>query len=127
AMFWTSEQGYHPHPIAYGVKAFGLASRGAYVDATVKSEKNLSLTAYAVKAEDGALYVTVINKEYGDAPQDAAVTLSPGNDYKKAQSMVLCAPSNDVTLKENITLGGSGIGDDAVFSGKWSDVPVSGS
>src|SRR5439155_12039019 len=101
-----------PHPIAYGIKTFSLASRGRYVGATVKSQEDLSLTAYAVKGDDSALYVTVINKEYGDSAQDAAVTISPGEGYAHAQSMMLCAPQNDVSVKEGVTLGGGQIHDD---------------
>jgi hypothetical protein len=126
AVFFTSDGGYHAHPIAYGIKTFNLASRGKYIGATVKSEPSLSLSAYAVQGDDHALYVTLINKDYGDTAQEAAIKLSPGDGYANAQSMMLCAPGNDVSVKEGITIGGSTIRDDAGFDGKWTDLPVAG-
>jgi hypothetical protein len=124
AVFWTSDKGYHSHPIAYGVKAFDLSSRGSYVDAKIKAEAELSLSAYAVKGDDHALYVTVINKEYGDTARDAAVTIAPGEGFSSAKTMMLTAPKNDVAVKEGMTLGGGEIRDDATFDGKWIDAAI---
>ena len=50
AVFWTSDSGYHPHPLAYGMKMFDLASRGQAVHAAIKSDEALSFAAYAVLA-----------------------------------------------------------------------------
>jgi hypothetical protein len=126
AVFWTSEKGYHPHPLAYGMKTFNLSSRGTYVGATVKSDTNVDLTAYAVEGEDHAICITLINKECGDGARDATVALASDKKFANVQSMSLCAPGNDLSIKEGITLGGSEIRDDATFDGKWSDLPTAG-
>ena len=55
------------------------------------------------------------------------MTLSPGEGYGNAQSMMLCAPGNDVSVKEGITIGGGQFAMTLGFDGKWNDLPVSGS
>jgi len=121
ASFTTSEKGYHPRAIAYGLKAFDLGGHGTFVHADVKPSDSVNVTAYAVAGKDGALWVTVINKELEKA---ATVTVSPGAGYSKAQMMLLEAPKDDTSVKEGILVGDGSIDDAARFDGKWSEIPV---
>jgi hypothetical protein len=125
AVFWTSDKGYHAHPLAYGIKAFGLGSRGTYVDTSIKSDEALNLTAYAVRGDDNALYVTLINKECGDGARTASVKFELPQAFEKAEWMLLGAPRNDLSGKEHITLGDGEIRDDGGFDGKWTTMQLS--
>jgi len=124
AMFWSTKDGYHPHAIAYGVKAFALTS-GSYQHVTVKSQDEINLGAYAVRDGD-TLFITVINKENSDTVRDAMCSINAGETFAKAQSMLLTAPDGNLAVKEGVTLGGGTIHDDATFDGKWADGQING-
>ena len=126
AVFWTSDDGYHVHPIGYGMKAFDIASHGTLIDAAIKSEGSPDITAYAMRADDGAIFVTLINKEVGEHASSANVTIAGVQEVKSAESMSLLAPQNDIAAMNGITLGGASIGDDGAFAGKWDHVDLDG-
>jgi hypothetical protein len=124
----STADGYRAHPVAYGIKAFGLGgSRGTFVTAKVKADDALNLTAYAVKGEDdhhgAAIYLTLINKTIDANARDATVTVRLDAAPTGVRAMSLLAPGADPSAKDGATLGGGIIDERGRFTGKWSDRP----
>ncbi|HTQ30287.1 MAG TPA: glycosyl hydrolase family 79 C-terminal domain-containing protein [Opitutaceae bacterium] len=125
AVFLTSPAGYAVHPLGYAMKAFALGSRGRLVPADLTANKDqLNLTAYGVLAADGALCVTLINKEHGAGARDAAVTLAPDSRHVRGRILLLTAPGGDVAAKTGLRLGGAPIRDDGSWDGVWTPLPA---
>lgn len=121
AVFWSAPDGYDVHPLGYALKAFNLGSHGRLTPVRITANADgLNLTAYATLASDRSLCVTLINKEHGAGARAAAVTLSLGAGYGRAQVMFLTAPRGEVAAKSGVRLGGAPIGDDAAWQGTWS-------
>jgi hypothetical protein len=122
ATYWTSPTGYNVHPIGYAIKAFDLGSHGRITPVTVSPSDAVNLTAYAVSSDQGGLFVTIINKEHGAAAQSAAITLAPGSNYQHGQTQTLTSSNGDVADTTGMLLGGSSIGDDASWNGRWTPI-----
>lgn len=105
----------HINPKAYGLKAFDLGSHGNIVPVAISNPKKINLTAYAVRSREG-LFVTVINKGYGFFARKAKVTIVPDADSKKIEVIFL---TGKVSAKTGMKLGGSAIGNDGSWNGKW--------
>ena len=87
-------------PLYYGMLAFSLASRGERLKLTLDNS-GLNITAYAVHADDGDIWLTLVNKE---ATADAQVrVVCPG--IAKTNVIRLTAPS--LSSKDGVRLGGS--------------------
>jgi hypothetical protein len=124
ASFWTSPNGYHVHPLGYGIKAFDLGGHGTVVDTRLKNPANVNLTAYGVLGRDNACLVTLINKEHGDGSRDALVTLQPQRSVNKAERIVLAVASGDVAATSGVTVSSAAISDDGTWAGKWETIPM---
>jgi uncharacterized protein (TIGR03437 family) len=96
-------------PLYYALLMFRAAGRGRLVPLSV-STNGVNLTAYGALGDDGALRLTVINK---DMTEDAAVSIAPGAGYATALAMRLAAPAVDSTT--GVTLGGASVQAD----GSW--------
>lgn len=118
--YHSISNGYRVRPLGYAIKAFDLGGRGRAVLTDILSGTGANLSTYGALAEDGTLYVTLINKEHGPGAKDATVALFGGNGYASCQTMQLTAPDGDVAAKSGITLGGAEIKPDASWSGKWT-------
>jgi hypothetical protein len=123
AAFWSSPAGYHVHPLGYAMKAFDLGCHGAMVPVKVASADGLNMTAYAVLDDDKHLYLTLINKENGEHPRDAGITLFI-NGYEPVESITLAASDNDLASTDTETLGNGRIADDGGWTGTWT--PMAG-
>lgn len=123
ASYLTSPGGYSVRPMGYAVKTFDVGRHGRVVPVKVESSDGVNLTAYGVLGPDGALYVTLINKEHGDGARAANVSLHADQQYSRGEVMWLVAPDNDITKTDGITLGGTTIKDDATWEGVWKDAP----
>jgi len=123
----TSAAGYAVHPVGYALKAFTQGGRGRSMPAEVSSNPDgVNLTAYSVLADDGAVTVTLVNKEHGVGAKPACVRLA-ADSHPSARTMILTAAGGE-TATTGLTLGGSAIGDDASWSGSWQDEdPADGS
>lgn len=125
AAFWSTAHGYDAHPLAYGIKAFDLGGHGRLIPAEIGSNpQNLNLTAYGVLANDGSVFATVINKEYGAAARTGRITLGIGRGHA-GKVMFLTAPDNDVAAKSGITIGGDAIHEDGSWQGRWTPLSAS--
>jgi len=122
----TSAAGYTVHPVGYALKAFNVRFRGRSVPAEISANPDgVNLTAYSVRTDDGTLTVTLINKEHGAGAKSARVRLAAGS-YASASTMALTAPGGETATNE-LTLGGSPIGDDGSWSGSWQKADVADS
>ena len=110
----NTTQEYEPRPLYYGLLLFAQSAQGRLVPATLGTA-NGSLTAYAVRSNDGNLQVTVINK---DAALDAALTVDPGRLFRAGTALRLTAPALNSTM--GVTLGGASVAAD----GSW--IPSAG-
>lgn len=115
---------YRVRPKAYGIKAFELGSHGQTVPLSIRNDRRLNLTAYAV-ADNKALVVTVINKEHGAGSRAAQVSLEQNLYPGPAAVMFLSAANADVAATNGITLGGASISDSNPWQGHWRSLPRS--
>jgi hypothetical protein len=105
----NSAGAYKAQPIFYALLAFSLSGPGELVR-VITDRGSFNLTAYAVRLEDGSLWLTIANKE---ASRDASVRATcPG--VTSVNAVRLTAPS--LTSTEGVQLGGSEVSS----SGEWS-------
>ncbi len=119
AAFWTSDKGYDVHPLGYGVKAFNLGGHGRLLPTILSNADSINLTAYAARAVDNDVFVTLINREHGAGGRAANVTITAGEKFTHGQIIFLTAPKGDIAAKTGVALGGAEIKDDGSWKGKW--------
>lgn len=119
ATFWSSSEGYHVHPIGYGIKAFELGGHGSALPLTISNADSVDLTSYAVRSEDKVLLVTIINKEHGQGGRAIAATINAGDIRGRGEVIALDAPGGNIAAKTGVTLGGAAIADNGSWDGKW--------
>ncbi|MDR1153160.1 MAG: glycosyl hydrolase family 79 C-terminal domain-containing protein [Bacteroidales bacterium] len=113
---------YFANPKAHAIRAFDMVAGGWTMPVDISNPDRANLTAYAVKGDD-CLYVTIINKEYGQQARRADVTiLVKGPAKGKAGAMYLTAPGNNAGAVTGITLGGDSITSHRPWKGKWTGV-----
>jgi hypothetical protein len=105
----TGDGGYRAAPLYYGMLLFARAARGVLVPARA-TPASANLKAYATRASDGTLRVSLINT---NAEQSARVLLDTGRAFDRARIMLLAGPAIDATA--DVTLGGAMIDD----LGRW--------
>jgi hypothetical protein len=124
AVFITSSQGQHVHPLGYGVKAFDVGSHGAVIPATLTNSAAINLTAYGVLAGPNDLFVTLINKEHDTGARAATVTVVTNSSFTRGEVMLLSAPNSNVSVTNGVTLGGAAINDNGTWAGTFSPLPA---
>lgn len=108
----TRENGFIARPIFYGMLLFAQAGAGQLFETQLEhSEDAPLLTAYALRANSGAIKVAVINKNLDRAVR---LAIDPGQRVQRATPLRLIAPRPDDTT--DTTLGGAPVG----ASGAWS-------
>jgi hypothetical protein len=113
--------GFEIRPESYGYLAFAHGAIGRPLNVAVKTPSKLAPTAYAYRADDGSVYVTLINKTFGDTAQPLSVSfeLPTGVSATAAQQMDLVQKDSDVAAQTDITLGGSPIDALGTWTGQW--------
>ena len=113
--------GFVMRPQAYAYLAFSQGAHGRPLAANVQANAPLDFDAYAYRDHAGSLFVTLINKSYGDKAQAASVSLQlpPGVASGPWQRMDLLQDNNDVAAKTGVTLGGGAIDTQGKWSGGW--------
>jgi hypothetical protein len=123
ATFWKTSAGLDIHPIAYALAAFHVAGHGTLIPVKLSAAPD-SLEAFATLQQAGELYITLINKNFGNEKQvDTQIQLPYGYSY--ANIMTLEAPNAQIAATTGIRLGGSLIQPDGAWSGRWTKIPVS--
>jgi hypothetical protein len=119
AAFVPAPDGCNAHPLGYALKAFDLGSHGRLAAVQV-SPPDDHLKVWAVRGADGALFVTLVNKEYAAGAAALKVTLEAGEPGGSGHAMFLTAGSAGVEATTGITLGGAPIQDDGSWNGGWT-------
>lgn len=122
AVFSTAGTGFDIHPLAYAMKAFDLTSHGTLIPSHLRLHRDLS--AYAVRGDDGKLYVTLIYKARNPGERPLRVSLRPAMGSSAVEFMQLLSPHGGLAATAGITLGGAPIQSDGTWAGKWSLVKV---
>ncbi len=123
AVFWTAPDGYQVHPLAYALKMFSLAGPGHLLATRISNEDGLNICAYALISPEGAITVTLINREHGPNGRPAPFILNPALPDSSASCLELTALGNSVEAEDGILLGGSSIGTDGSWNGHWKAMP----
>lgn len=105
-VFSKKDTTYSARPIAYGILAFQIGSKGRFISETV-TNNNINLDSYSVIDSSNNLYTTVINKETDTLKKaviNLAVTDTVNNTYVSAEYVQL----SSLSLKDttSVTLGG---------------------
>jgi hypothetical protein len=84
----------------YGMLMFGRASDGALVPTGLDGGSE-ALSAYAVRADDGVLRISLINRDLGRASQ---ASIETGHRFAEGHVLRLAGPAADET---DVTYGGA--------------------
>lgn len=116
--------GFSMRPQAYGLLAFSEGAKGRAMDVTLRASPQFNFNAYAFRDRAGTLYVTLINKSYGDKGQTASVSiqLAGAGGAGQWQRMDLVQKDQDVAAKTGVTLGGAAVDSNGTWAGQWTDV-----
>ncbi len=114
-------RGFEIRPPSYGYLAFVQGASGQPLQVAITNSSAHGLTAYAYRADDGSLYVTLINKTFADKAEPVVVSLQlpKGVTAGSAQRMDLLQKSSDITAQTDITLGGAPIDAQGTWTGRW--------
>ncbi len=122
AIFWAKPEGTTILPMAYVMKAFSLATQGKVLP--VHAAPSAELQEFGTLHDDGTVVLTLINRSFGGGAKDDSVEIALPKGYSRAETLELRAPKGDIGAEEGITLGGSTIGPQGAWSGKWSAAKV---
>jgi hypothetical protein len=108
-------------PLAYALAAFSQGAHGRPLQVTAQITPGFNFDAYAYRDHDGTVYVTLINKSYGDKAQPASVQLQlpAGTKPGTWQRLDLAQKDNDISAMTGITLGGAPLDPQGTWSGQW--------
>ena len=120
----TNGLGFVMRPQAYAYLAFTEGAHGRPLEVQLQATNNFNFNAYAYQDEDGSIYVTLINKSYGDKAQPASVSLQlPKSASSKSwQRMDLVQKNEDVAAKTDVKLGGVSVNAKGIWSGHWKKI-----
>ena len=125
AVFLSGANGYQARPLAYGLKAFNLGAHGKILPVEISNPQQVNVNAYATLDEQGAVYITLINKENGSDAHDVSVNIQTGHRNKRTgQIICLNAPQTDVAATSGGMLGGREISSTGDFAENWSPISI---
>ncbi len=114
---------YSARPIAYGILAFQIGSKGKFISSTTVKKDSINLDSYSVIDSLKSIYTTIINKEK-DTLQNAVIKIDAGDsNYRSAEYVRLSSPSlGDTTT---VTLGGQVVDSlGTIHAYNWISSPV---
>ena len=108
-------------PQSYAYLAFSQGAHGKSLGVKVEANPALNFCAYADRDGDGTLYLTLINKSYGDKAQEASVALQLPISTTAGtwQRLDLAQKDNDIAAMNVITLGDAPIDPRGMWAGRW--------
>jgi hypothetical protein len=111
-------------PQAYAFLAFSQGAHGQPLEVKIQAASEFNFKAYAYRDHDGSIYLTLINKSYGDHAQPAVVSLQlpPGVSSNVWQRMDLAQKNQDVAAKIGVMLGDAAIDPHGIWSGRWKTI-----
>jgi hypothetical protein len=120
----TDGKGFAMRPQAYALLAFSQGAHGQPLGVKIQAAPAFNFNAYAYQDHDGSIYLTLINKSYGDQAQPASVSLQLPADIgsRTWQRMDLIQKDHDVAAKTDVGLGGASINSEGIWAGKWKKI-----
>ena len=116
---------YRARPIAYGILAFQIGSKGSFIYDTVTNKK-INLDSYSVIDSSNNIYTTVINKETDTLKKaviNLTVTDTVNSRYYSAEYVKLYSPSLKDTT--GVSLGGQVVDSlGTIPAYKWTSLAV---
>ncbi len=122
AIFWAKPEGTTILPMAYAMKAFSIAAQGRVLP--VHAAAAPELEEFGAVRDDGSVVLTLVNRSFGGGAKDDSVDIALPKGYSRAETLELRSPKGDIGAMEGITLGGSAIGPQGEWSGKWNAAKV---
>lgn len=116
--------GFAMRPQAYSLLAFTQGAHGQSLDVKTRAAPGFNFDAYAYRDHAGWIYLTLINKSYGNSarPATALVQLPPGVNIRGWERMDLTQQNQDVAAKTGVTLGGGAVSLQGIWQGQWQNV-----
>jgi hypothetical protein len=116
--------GFALRPQGYAYLAFSQGAQGRPLSVKMETASAFDFNAYAYQDRDGSIYVTLINKSFGDQAQPASVSLQLSQSAGSGawQRMVLVQKDQNVAAKTGIKLGGVSITPQGIWSGHWKKI-----
>jgi hypothetical protein len=119
--------GFVIRPQGYALLAFTQAARGRPLDVSMQSTPDFDFDAYAYRDTNNSVFVTLINKSFGNTAKMATVSinLSSGGrlgnkNWKwRCHRMDLVQKDHDISAKGGVMLGGAEIDPDGLWRGEW--------
>lgn len=125
ATFWTAEGGVQAKPLAYAIAAFNAGAHGRVLSPQ-RSNADKDLSLHATRAEDGDLYVTLINRSHGPGAHASEIVIDPTSRFSAAELLTMQSSDARVEAVEGITLGSSPISASGHWDGKWKSLSLPG-
>jgi hypothetical protein len=116
--------GFAMRPQAYAYLAFSQGAHGQPLGVKLQASPGFNFNAYAYRDRDGSIYLTLINKSFGDQAQPALVFLKlPPNTGSGAwQRMDLVQQKRNIAAKADVMLGGASIDPQGIWPGRWEKI-----
>jgi hypothetical protein len=111
-------------PQAYAYLAFSQGAHGRPLEVKIQTEPAFNFDAYGYQDRDGSIYLTLINKSFGDKAQPASVLLQLPQITGSGtwQRMDLVQKHTDIAAKTGVMLGGVFIDPQGTWSGRWKKI-----
>ena len=119
-------RGFDIRPQSYAYLAFSQGAQGRPLEVKMQADQLFNFNAYAYEDRDGSLYLTLINKSYGETAQPALVSLQLPQSKSSGgwQRLDLVQEHQDVAAKTGVRLGGASISPQGKWAGKWKKFKV---
>jgi hypothetical protein len=116
--------GFAMRPLAYADLAFSQGAHGRPLGVKIQVAPTFNFNAYVYRDHDDSIYVTLINKSYGDEAQPASIFLQlpQGMGAGAWQRLNLVQKDQDVAAKTGVMLGGASIDPQGIWSGQWNRI-----
>jgi hypothetical protein len=117
-------KGFVIRPEAYAYLAFTQGAHGQPLPVNIKTAPSFNFNAYAYRDHDGSIYITLINKSYGEEAQSAAVSIQLSQKPEPGvwRRMDLVQSNQDVAAQTGFALGDGEINSQGMWSGHWSKI-----
>jgi hypothetical protein len=111
-------------PQAYAFLTFSQGARGQSLEVKIQAAPAFNFNAYAYRDHDDSIFVTLINKSFGDNAQPASVLLQLPQVTGRGtwQRMDLVQKNQDVAAKTGVRLGGASIDSQGIWPGRWKKI-----
>jgi len=121
-VFSREDTTYSARPIAYGILAFQIGSKGRFISSKVTND-TVNLDSYSVIDCSKNIYTTIINKEKGTLPIELIILKAGNSKYLSAEYLQLSSDSLGDT--KNVSLGGQKVKSNGTIPDyKWNPLKV---